>query len=122
MLEKVAFTMYPVVDVDRACDFYENTLGLKRGSHGHQDGQYWIEYDLPGGGCFALTNATPSKPSEAAGGTVGFEVDDLDATVADLKKKGVTFRSDIIVTPVCRMAVCVDSEGNALLLHQLKRK
>jgi len=122
MLNKVAFTMYPVTDVARARDFYEKTLGLKHGSAGQQDGQHWIEYDLPGGGCLALTNATPSKPSEAAGGTIAFEVDDLDALVADLKAKGVTFRSDIIVTPVCRMAVCVDSEGNALLLHQLKTK
>jgi len=122
MLKKVAFTMYPVTDVPRARDFYEATMGLKVGSHGQQDGQWWIEYDLPGGGCLALTNATPSRPSEAVGGTVAFEVEDLDALVADLKGKGVVFRSDIILTPVCRMAVCVDSEGNALLLHQLKAK
>lgn len=122
MLRKIAFTMYPVVDVERARGFYEGVLGLQHGSLGQQDGQYWIEYDLPGGGCLALTNATPATPSEAAGGTVAFEVDDLDALVADLKRKGVAFRSDIIVTPVCRMAVCVDSEGNGLLLHQLKPK
>lgn len=122
MLKKIAFTMYPVVDVARARDFYEGTLGLAHGSLGQQGGQYWIEYDLPGGGCLALTNATPSKPSEAAGGTVAFEVDDLDALVADLKDKGVAFRGDIIVTPVCRMAICVDSEGNSLVLHQLKPK
>jgi predicted enzyme related to lactoylglutathione lyase len=24
--------------------------------------------------------------------------------------------------PVCRMAVCLDSEGNSILLHQLKPK
>ncbi|MBU8977898.1 MULTISPECIES: VOC family protein [unclassified Lysobacter] len=122
MLKKIAFTMYPVTDVARARAFYEQTLGLKHGSLGEQGGQYWIEYDLPGGGCLALTNATQSKPSEAAGGTVAFEVDDLDALIADLKGKGVAFRTDIIDTPVCRMAVCADSEGNALLLHQLKPK
>lgn len=27
-----------------------------------------------------------------------------------------------IHSPVCRMAVCLDSEGNAILLHQLKPK
>lgn len=122
MLRKVAFTMYPVKEVDRARDFYENKLGLKAGSVGNHDGQYWIEYDLPDGGCLALTNVTPAQPSEAAGGTVAFEVSDLDRFIADLKAKDVTFRSDIIDTPVCRMAVCVDSEGNSLLLHQIKRK
>lgn len=42
--------------------------------------------------------------------------------VADLKAKGVTFKGDIIHSPVCRMAVCLDSEGNSILLHQLKPK
>lgn len=27
-----------------------------------------------------------------------------------------------IHSPVCRMAVCLDSEGSAILLHQLKPK
>jgi predicted enzyme related to lactoylglutathione lyase len=40
----------------------------------------------------------------------------------DLKSKGVTFKSDVIHSPVCRMAVCLDSEGNSILLHQLKPK
>lgn len=36
MLKKVAFTMYPIRDVPRARDFYENALGLQAGSVGHQ--------------------------------------------------------------------------------------
>jgi predicted enzyme related to lactoylglutathione lyase len=122
MFKKVAFTMYPITNVPRARAFYEETLGLKRGSMGNQGEQYWIEYDLPGGGCLALTNFVPDKPSDSAGGTIAFEVEDLDKLMADLKAKGVTFKSDVIHSPVCRMAVCVDSEGNAILLHQLKRK
>jgi predicted enzyme related to lactoylglutathione lyase len=122
MLKKVAFTMYPVTDVARARKFYEETLGLKSGSVGNRGDRYWVEYDLPGGGCLALTNFVPDAPSAAAGGTIAFEVEDLDRLVEDLKKKGVTFKSDIIHSPVCRMAVCLDSEGNSLLLHQLKPK
>ncbi len=120
MIKKVAFTMYPVIDPARARRFYEETLGLKVGSHGGEGDRQWIEYDLPGGGCIALTNVVPDKPSTEAGGTIALEVEDLDALIADLKAKGVEFKSDIIHSPVCRMAVCVDSEGNALLLHQLK--
>jgi predicted enzyme related to lactoylglutathione lyase len=122
MLKKVAFTMYPVTDVARARKFYEETLGLKSGSVGNRGDRYWVEYDLPGGGCLALTNFVPDAPSAASGGTIAFEVEDLDRLVEDLKKKGVTFKSDIIHSPVCRMAVCLDSEGNSLLLHQLKPK
>jgi predicted enzyme related to lactoylglutathione lyase len=122
MFRKVAFTMYPITDVPRARKFYEETLGLKRGSMGNQGEHYWIEYDLPEGGCLGLTNFVEDKPSDSAGGTIAFEVADLDALIADLKSKGVTFKSDIIHSPVCRMAVCLDSEGNSILLHQLKPK
>lgn len=122
MFKKVAFTMYPITDVARARKFYEETLGLTRGSMGNRGSQYWIEYDLPGGGCLALTNFIPDTPSDKAGGTIALEVEDLDKLMRDLKAKGVTFKSDVIDTPVCRMSVCLDSEGNSLLLHQLKPK
>jgi predicted enzyme related to lactoylglutathione lyase len=106
----------------RARKFYEETLGLKSGSAGNQGDNWWVEYDLPGGGCLALTNFTKEKPSDTAGGTIAFEVEDLDRLMTELKGKGVAFKSDVIHSPVCRMAVCLDSEGNSILLHQLKPK
>lgn len=119
MIKKVAFTMYPVEDVARAREFYEATLGLTPGMKGGQGDKQWIEYDLPGGGCLAITNATPSKPGSGMGGTIALEVEDLDALLDDLKGKGVTLKSGIIKGPHCRMAVCPDSEGNDIVLHQL---
>ena len=119
MLKKVAYTMYPIRDVARARNFYEETLGLTHGLMGNQGDQYWIEYDLPNGGCLELTNFIPDEPSAAAGGTIAFEVEDLDKLIADLKSKNVTFRGDVVHGPACRMAVCLDSEGNSILLHQL---
>ena len=122
MFKKVAFTMYPITDVARARKFSEETLGLKRGSMGNQGEHYWIEYDFPGGGCLGLTNFIPDEPSDKAGGTIALEVEDLDKLMTDLKAKGVTFKGGVIDSPVCRMAVCLDSEGNSILLHQLKPK
>lgn len=122
MFEKVAFTIYPITDVPRARRFYEETLGLEAGSVGNQGDGYWIEYDLPGGGCLALMNFGTDKPSASAGGTVALEVDDLDDVMQDLREKGVTFTTELIKGPACRMAVCLDSEGNSLLLHQLDDK
>jgi len=120
MYRKVAFTMYPVDDMARARNFYEETLGLGPAPQGVASP--WVEFDLPGGGCLAITSVTPNKPSAGAGGTVALEVADLDAAMADLKAKGVTFLSDLIHSPVCRMAVIRDSEGNGILLHELKQK
>lgn len=120
MFKKVAFTMYPATDVARARRFYGEVLGLEEGSVGNQGDSYWVEYDLPGGGCLAISNFTGDRPSDNSGGTIALEVEDLDRLIDDLKAKQVTFKSGIIESPVCRMAVCLDSEGNALLLHQLR--
>lgn len=117
MLRKVAFTMYPVKDMPVARAFYEETLGLPPSSSGAQSP--WVEFDLPGGGCVAITTVTDEK---AGGGTIAFEVDDLPATVADLKAKGVAFAAEGIESPVCHMAIVKDPDGNAIILHKLKRE
>jgi predicted enzyme related to lactoylglutathione lyase len=111
MFKKVAFTYYPVTDVVRARKFYEETLGLKSGSAGNQGDNWWVEYDLPGGGCLAITNFTKEDPSDTAGGTIAFEVEDLDALIADLKSKGATFLGDVVHGPNCRMTTCLDTES-----------
>jgi predicted enzyme related to lactoylglutathione lyase len=118
-VRKVAFTMYPVTDVKRARRFYEETLGLTAGMAGGRGEMWWVEYDLPGGGCLAITNTTGETPSAGAGGTIALEVDDLTGMIERLEQQGVAFQGDVVRGPRCRMAVCLDSEGNSILLHQL---
>jgi predicted enzyme related to lactoylglutathione lyase len=120
MFKKVAFTMYPVNDMARAELFYRETLGLGPSSGSVEHG--WVEFDLPDGGCLALTTHSGSKPSAGAGGTIALEVSDLDGLVQELKAKNVALPATDIQSPVCRMAVCIDSEGNKIVLHQLNRK
>ena len=120
MFKKVAFTMYPVKDWKRARAFYEETLGLSPGSKSANG--VWTEYDLPGGGCLALFANQDIKPSAEAGGSVALEVEDLDALIPELKGKGVRFKAELIHSPVCRMSVILDSEGNAIILHELKKR
>ena len=120
MFKKVAFTMYPVKDPKRARSFYEEMLGLAVGSKSSSDA--WTEYDLPGGGCLALFATQDIKPSADSGGSVALEVEDLDALIAQLKAKGVQFKAEMIHSPVCRMSVILDSEGNSIILHQLKKR
>jgi predicted enzyme related to lactoylglutathione lyase len=119
MLQKIAFTMFPVKDWQRARAFYGETLGLAIGSHS-KDG-VWTEYDLPGGGCLALYAGPDAEPSSSAA-SVAFEVDDLDAVNAKLRAQGVTYTADMIHSPVCRMSVILDSEGNSIILHELKSR
>jgi predicted enzyme related to lactoylglutathione lyase len=120
MFKKVAFTMYPVKDSKRARAFYEGTLGLTVGSHASNG--VWTEYDLPGGGCLALFRHPDPALVRAPGGTsVAFEVADLDALNERLARAGVVYRGDMVHGPHCRMSNILDSEGNAIILHQLTR-
>ncbi|MBP7149536.1 MAG: VOC family protein [Acidobacteria bacterium] len=116
MIRKVAFTVYPVRDMDRARRFYEQGLGLQVSD---QYEGMWIEYEA-GGGVLALTN-TPElgRPAADAGGTIAFEVDDVDALTARLREQGATVLSEPMATPVCRMSVVADPEGNAVILHRV---
>ena len=79
----------------------------------------------PIGGCLALFKH-PDPSMKGGRGTaqasIAFEVEDLDACMADLRAKDVAFTSGIIKAPNCRMANIKDSEGNAIILHQLNRK
>jgi len=120
VFRKVAFTMYPVLDMARAEAFYRETLGLGPSTGSVTRG--WVEFDLPGGGCLALTIHSGNQPGGKEGGTIAFEVDDLDKLIQDLKAKDVAFLATDIQSPVCRMALCKDSEGNRIMLHQLKPK
>jgi predicted enzyme related to lactoylglutathione lyase len=118
MIKHIAFTMYPVTDMARARRFYEETLGLqlaRREAHEFE----WIEYDLDGG-TFALSNVKEGGvPSADAGGSIAFEVQSVDEMVEQLRAKGVRVKLEPLSTPVCRLAVILDSEGNAITLHQV---
>ena len=121
MFKEVAFTMYPVKNPKRARSFYEKTLGLKRGEIAAKNG-VWTEYDLPGGGTLALFATKDIAPSADAGGTIAIEVKDLDALVGRLRSKRVRFKAKMVDSPVCRMSVILDSEGNSLILHERKKR
>jgi predicted enzyme related to lactoylglutathione lyase len=70
----------------------------------------------------ALFRTEDIQPSAGAGGSVALEVEDLDPLNARLKSEGVEFKADMIHSPVCRMSVILDSEGNSIVLHELKKR
>lgn len=121
MLKKVAFTMFPITDTQRARAFYEGTLGLTVGSNASNG--VWTEYDLPGGGCLALfKHPDPNHQPKFGGASIAFEVEDLDALNTDLKTKLVPYMADMVQSPVCRMSIVADPDGNSIILHELKKR
>ncbi len=100
---EVAFVAIAVSDAERARKFYQETLELKP------------THTTIGVGCHPAW-----KPSRD-GTTVAFEVDDIDATIAKLKERGVIFDMEKTETPVCWMAQFRDPDGNKLVIHKRKK-
>ena len=69
----------------------------------------------------AIFNMSVSFHGEEPGfDHAAFEVEDIQTLTETLKSKGVEFKMDLFESPVCHMAVALDSEGNSFMLHQLK--
>jgi predicted enzyme related to lactoylglutathione lyase len=114
MIQSIAFTVYPVRDINMSRRFYEEKLGLKLSRNFRDE---WVEYDL-GDSTFAVTTTDMGHPPGAKGAVVAFEVDDFDATITALKARAVPFVVEPFATPVCRMAVVADPDGNHVTIHR----
>jgi catechol 2,3-dioxygenase-like lactoylglutathione lyase family enzyme len=109
------FISLPVTDLQRSTRFYEETLGLPKLPG---DGS-WPEFQLGDnisvylmdpknvGGEFRGPNTAP----------IALQVDDVEATRAELETKGIEFEGDTFDTGVCHMAFFADPDANALMLH-----
>ncbi len=110
---------YYVSDPQRAIAFYREVLGMEPVLVYPED--RGAEYELPDGTTFGLWGGggrvMPFQPSNG----ILFAVDDVDAAVAAVEAHGVAvlMRNE---TPVCRMAMINDTEGNIVTLHERKTR
>jgi len=114
---ELAFCCYAVTDLKRSRAFYEGVLGLKPATV--LEGK-WVEYEF---GPYALAiGCAPGmfKPSPD-GCTAALEVEDFADALAHLKQHQVKFRVDACETPVCRMAMIFDPDGNTICIHKRKK-
>jgi len=118
---EIAFSCYPVTDLKRAKQFYENTLGLKQTTIWGDENQAWIEYDI-GPPTLAITNYPSEWKPSPDGGGVALEVENFDTAIAELKKADAKFRVEPMESPVCHMAVVFDPDGNSVCIHKRKPK
>ncbi len=115
---EIAFSCYPVTDMARARKFYEGVLGLKPTMvFGEPGGMQWTEYDI-GPGTLSLGCGAPDWKPLADGCSVALEVEDFDAAIAHLRANKVKFRMEPFPTPVCRMAMISDPDGNTICIHK----
>jgi len=114
MITEVAFFCYPVSSIPAARRFYEEVLGLKLE---HNFADQWLEYGISGT-TLAITSMDQEHTPGVKGGVIAFEVDDLDAFVARLREKQVKVVHEPMTTPVCRLAVIADPDGNEIIIHK----
>ena len=114
LLHGIDIHTYLVKEPARAIAFWRDTMGLES-TWEMEDG---AEFALPDGSTFGLWRMDDG--SWTPGNGIMFAVDDVAATAAALRAKGVTVGEHIEETPVCFMAFAEDTEGNHFILHRRK--
>ena len=115
-IKHVAFTMYPVTDIQRAVTFYRDGLGLKKGG---LESDFWVEFDVAGA-TFGIGNFEQVGKAGTAQ-SLAIEVDDLPAFVAELAGRGIEASPPHDLAN-CRISVVSDPDGNQVWLHQRKQR
>jgi catechol 2,3-dioxygenase-like lactoylglutathione lyase family enzyme len=110
-VERVDFITIATQDVERSRAWYRDMLGLA--DDPHNDSELTA-------GQVTLTFWNPTKENIDFSPSIGgfaVRVPDVAAAKAELEAKGVQFVGEGD-TGVCNMAVCLDPDGNAVILHR----
>lgn len=115
-------TMLPVIEMDRARAFYERCLGLTPSGF-RPDGKFIYRV---GGSTLALFPKPEGTKAEHT--AISFQVPDIAASIAALKKTGVVFEdydfpgfktvNHVCVLGAEKAAWFKDTEGNYLCIHE----
>jgi catechol 2,3-dioxygenase-like lactoylglutathione lyase family enzyme len=118
MIKGIKFASIPVRNQDKALEFYTQKLGLKVITDSPFDGtQRWIELGMPRAET-KLVLFTADGQEKMIGGfmNVTFMADDVEATVDELKARGVEFVQDAQKADWGTAAVFKDIDGNVFVL------
>jgi catechol 2,3-dioxygenase-like lactoylglutathione lyase family enzyme len=124
MSVKRVFATIPVSDMAAAAEFYERKLGLSRGEDRPDGGR---DYDA-GSGTAVHIYPSPENAGKSPATVAAFETDDVEATIDELKGKGVTFEQygepfntnekGIVERGGQKGAWCKDPDGNIISIFQ----
>jgi len=118
----MAVARYIVDDVDRAVEFYIEAFGfeLKQrfppfASLTRDDLEIWIS-----GPATSARKPMPDGSSPEPGGwnRIVIAVEDIDATVAELRERGATFRNEPLTGPGGTQVLIEDPSGNPIEVFQ----
>ncbi|HEX5951296.1 MAG TPA: VOC family protein [Actinomycetota bacterium] len=110
MIGRVEHVWFWVADLSRAIAFYTEVLGLRLV---RREGDEWAELDA---GPIRLALHAGAGDGREPGGTVVFEVDDLDETRFAMQTRGASFGDEGEVDGIARFASFMDPDGNRMQL------
>jgi predicted enzyme related to lactoylglutathione lyase len=112
MVESLATVWLPVTDMDRALQFYEDTLGLDV----EQREEDWSMVKV---GEVRIGLNGRESPSGDGGAVVAFKADqEIEAAVETLSGKGVEVPGGVTEHPWGRVATFKDPDGNDLQYYE----
>jgi predicted enzyme related to lactoylglutathione lyase len=117
MIRGIKFAGIPVRDQDVALKFYTELLGFKVTTDQPFGNQRWIELMIPGADT-GLALFTPEGHEKRIGEfqSISYWCDDVFATAAALKQRGVTFTQEPRNEIWGSMAIFKDPDGNQFVL------
>ena len=122
MIKGVKFVSIPVVDQERALQFYTEKLGMRVITDApFDDKQRWIELGIPRAETRVVL-FTAAGQEKMIGGfmNLSFATDDVEETWRELKERGVEFVKDPKKEDWGTAAIFRDSEGNQFVLSTSK--
>ena len=117
-IKAVKFVSIPVRNQDRALEFYTKKLGMRVITDSpFDDTQRWIELGFPRADTKVVLFTGPDHEKYIGSAlNITFMADDVMATAAELKAKGVEFVQEAQKADWGTAAIFKDSEGNQFVL------
>jgi predicted enzyme related to lactoylglutathione lyase len=115
MISGVDFVGIPTHDLERAVEFYGETLGLPRAVYMPE--RNFAEFETGNVTINVMNAEKMGLEHRTFTNPLALHVDDVAAARAELESRGVQFDMDTFDTGVCHMAFFSDPDGNTLMLH-----
>jgi predicted enzyme related to lactoylglutathione lyase len=113
-IERTDFYSVPVQDMERAKQFYRDTLGM----HSPDWDAPWPEIETGNVSLYLIDPTAVGRDFVPHTAHVALRVADVSEARRELEERGVAFDGDVRDSGVCHMAFLKDSEGNQLMLHR----
>ena len=114
MIDGISVVWLPVSDMDKALEFYGDTLGLDI----EQQEDDW-SLVVAGAVRIGLNGRESEHPGGEGGAVIAFAVsEDIEGSVEELRAAGVEIAGDVSEHPWGKVATFVDPDGNELQLFE----